>query len=83
MRLVMKFSVSDGCTYGYEAVLPIEYESPEAAIVEFEELAVKAREAGEPTFIFAGHEEETWCHFEEGVYYSPSFLTIDEWFAQA
>jgi len=61
MRLLMCFSDGDQCTWSADSVLPIEYESAEAALVDFETIcmaAVKENDlnddfAGE--FIFCGH----------------------------
>lgn len=37
MRLVIRYHVTDGCTYDYQVIQPIEYESEEALIEAFNE----------------------------------------------
>jgi hypothetical protein len=86
MKLVICYSVGDCCTYSCDVVRPVEYESAEAAIVEFERLAVEARAASGYVFWFAGHEFDTsdffWKNTTPDRLYLPEILTIDEWFAQ-
>lgn len=88
MRLVMTFTAGDGCTYSCDVALPIEYESAEAAIVEFERDAKAAYLGGGVGFMFAGHELNANDFFgrvsgqpwQDAPFYGPDFLTIDEWF---
>lgn len=83
MQIVMEYSEGDGCTYHCTNTHPIEYESPEAALCDFE-IAIKA--AGMERFTFAGmefwgdtfHEYAGWGTKRE--YVAPDFLTVDEWF---
>ena len=88
MKLVMCYSIGDGCTFSCDVTLPIEYESAEAAIVEFERLCLEARALKWPDsqeFWFAGHEFEPSPFFWRNTpdrFDSPDFLTIDEWFAR-
>ena len=78
--------------YG-ETILPIEYESKEKALSDFEHELLKARDAkvkgGE--FIFFGFKfyvrDFFSCHFlndsngnKEEIYEPPIFVTVDEWF---
>lgn len=81
MRLVIEYVVSDGCTYGFDQVVPVEYESAEAFAVEFEE-ACKAAKAHkyEWQFEFAGRQWNYDNFFEKDVYYAPEVMTVDEWF---
>jgi hypothetical protein len=84
MRIVMRYCESDGCTYHCENIHPIEYESVEAAIVDFE----KALEiAGYHSFTFAGRELWGDAFYSPGLaakrsYQAPEFLTLDEWFGE-
>lgn len=90
MRLVMIFEESDGCTYSCTTTLPIEYESAEAAILDFENLCKKQFELQDwrnDTFEFAGRKFWASLFYEREVgtsrrhsYNSPKFMTIDEWF---
>jgi hypothetical protein len=59
MKLVLNFSIGDGCTYFCDVTLPIEYESSEQAIVDLEAVSLKAHAEREYFFTFAGHEIET------------------------
>lgn len=81
MRLVLEYTESDGCTYSFTTTLPVEFESAEALAVEFEEKMKKARQNNECDVTFAGHEFYCGAFFENGKYYPPAILTIDEWFA--
>lgn len=54
-KLVMTFTIGDGCSWSCDETLPIEYESPEALIVDFMEAAWKAHRE-KTKFIFAGYE---------------------------
>ena len=74
MRLVMVVLYSDEFTYNCTHSYPIEYESAEAAIVEWERLNNEA-EWSKSTFTFAG--VEFWKMDD-----SPEFYTIDEWFGE-
>jgi hypothetical protein len=88
MRLVIEQTVGDGYTWHATNTSPVEYESAEAFAVEFEEACKEARvQAKQSTrhwveFTFAGREWDADDFFEEGVYYPPEILTVDEWFAR-
>lgn len=78
-RLVMCFTVGDGCTYSCSETIPFKYESSEAALVDFEELIKRSEFESEVTF--AGQTFSPSDFFENGVFYGPNIYTIDEWFA--
>lgn len=85
MRLVIEYTVSDGCTYSATNTLPIEYESAEAALIDFEsmatELMAKSRETGDFSNLhFGGQEFVVYDFYEDGKFYAPTILTVDEWF---
>ncbi len=90
IRLVVTYSVGDGCTYSCEVVEPITYESAEHAIVDFEDQARAAYLAEEPFFFFGGKqfypenffERDGSEHRSKVPYYGPLFQTVDEWFGQ-
>ncbi len=89
MKLVLAYSAGDGCTFSCDARLPIEYESAEAAAVDFEAAVMAADEAARKNldwrlaeFKFCGLELRSSMFIEEGRYYAPDFWTIDEWFKQ-
>jgi hypothetical protein len=78
MRLVIEHTVGDGCSWHAINTIPVEYESAEAFAVEFEEACEQARARLE--FTFAGKVWGADNFFEDGVYYPPEVLTVDEWF---
>lgn len=88
MRLVLHFVSGDGFTYSCDVSLPFEYESAEAAIVDFEREATDVYLNQKVSFTFAGHNlnvndffarnpDEDW---RAAKLYLPSIWTIDEWF---
>jgi hypothetical protein len=88
MNVVMCYTEGDGCTYSCDHDLPFEYESAEAALVEFERLFNEARDAGNPKgnlsmgrFVFIGTEFYCCTFVHERKVYLPEFYTLDEWFA--
>jgi hypothetical protein len=84
MKIVMCYTDGDGYTYSCDVALPIEYESPEAALVEFE-IACKAARYERREFRFGGHlfypETFFWRDTSPDRFDPPDFLTVDEWFA--
>lgn len=78
VRLVMCYGIGDGCTYSCDETIPFEYESAEAAIVDFEDLIKQNQHASEVQF--AGHTFYPYHFFENGTFYGPSIYTVDEWF---
>jgi hypothetical protein len=81
MQIVMCFTEGDGCTYSADHTYPFEYESAEAALVEFERLFKYHRRPGNGgIFTFVGMEFH--CDtFHSGIdVYLPAFYTITEWF---
>lgn len=80
MQLVMVYTAGDGCTWSCENTLPIEYESAEALAVHFEEAIKKAYTEQKGELRFAGHDFYPGYLFENGVYYPPEIMTVDEWF---
>ena len=87
MRIVMKYTISDGYTFWSDKTVPIEYKSLEDAAVDFENL-VKSHllniETRQYTFGFAGHKfniDNFVCRIDK-IYIEPEFLTIEEWFSR-
>lgn len=76
MKLVVLYSIGDGCTYHCTETLPIEYSSAEQFLIDFENnvLNHQSFSVGLRTFDWRDF-------FFEEKYYSPAVLTIDEWFA--
>ena len=83
MRLIIEYTVGDGCTYHCINTEPVEYESPEAFAVDFEKAVKDAVNCHD--FFFAGR---AWVPSNHGYYDSnrvwwytaPDILTVDEWF---
>ena len=78
MKLVLLYNNSDGCTYSCDVVRPVEYESPEQALIDFEKAA---RDNHLGTFEFGG-----WYFSGQDFFFHktqislPEILTIDQWF---
>lgn len=82
-RLVVEYTVGDGCTYSSQNTVPVLYESGEAFLVNFEEWCKKNKDAsGLNGPEFAGQEFFPYNFFENDVYYAPSVYTVEEWFAE-
>ncbi len=85
MKLVMTYTIGDDCTWWANEIRPFEYESVEAALVDFEYAVDKAIVEHE-NFVFAGH------HFDRTNFTFwdvnkkrhgitlPSIQTLEEWF---
>jgi hypothetical protein len=91
MQIVMCYTAGDGCTYSCDVALPIEYESVEKALVDFEDLCTMAfakKDWRERKFTFCGREYDPSDFFfpsgerQEPALFPPDFLTVDEWFAK-
>jgi hypothetical protein len=84
MRLVIKYTAGDGCTWWCDDVSPVEYESAEQLYVDFETAARASYAAKVYVFVVADREFETGYFFlEDGTYNPPEILTVDEWFARS
>lgn len=125
MRLIVTYTVGDGCTYSCDQVVPFECESAEQLLLDIEAKVTfaldylvrqqaawnkfhatwempptgtkkfeewwEAREvisqsfpylSEEQTIITVGHSRLYTEHFiENGVFYAPTIMTVDEWFA--
>jgi len=83
MRLVMIFEIGDRYTWSSIEVRPINALSPEDAIIEFEN-AIEVHKANDKPWLeaFKVFNQNFWVEtfYEDGVYTSPEFLTLDEWF---
>ncbi len=81
-QLVVCYNSSDGCTYSCDVVVPVEYESAEAFIVEFEAAMQQAFKKNDYLLSFANHKWDVSCFFEDGKYFDPTVYTLNEWFKQ-
>lgn len=81
MQLVIKYTVGDGCTYWCDVTTPVNYESGEAFLVDFEKFCKENLDYNimNPP-VFAQLKWEPDRFFENGKYYAPDVLTVDEWF---
>lgn len=80
-RVVMLYTFSDGFTYDHPRVFPLMAESTAAALVAFEDAYQQAKATG-ASFSFAGEKFYSSDFEDNGKYFAPDFLTVDEWFAQ-
>ena len=82
MQIVMEFMAGDGYTYWATSTIPIMYESCEAAMLDFEAKWKEAKANNEHHFHMFGLQFDMGDHQENGVFCSPEFLTVNEWFAR-
>lgn len=82
IRIVMEFTEGDGCTYSCTHTLPIMYESCEAALVDFDAAILHAKKNDISQVRMFGEMFWVYTFFDEGQYFSPDFMTVDEWFAR-
>jgi hypothetical protein len=82
MRLVLTYVQGDGYTYSCDVALPVDYESGEALLVDFEAEARDAYQRQVAYFAVAGRQFSTQNFFDQGSYYGPEVLTVDEWFGK-
>lgn len=88
MRLVVKYTVTDDCTYWATETAPVVYASAEAFLVGFEEALNKALTEGVSCFIFANRSWEVDDHSyydamkKKNVPNLPHILTLDEWYGK-
>jgi hypothetical protein len=86
MRLVIRYDIGDDCTWWAQETLPVEYESAEKFLVDFEEAVWAAHKEADRSwyyqeFTVAGLKFNI-CHFiVNGEFQPPAILTVDEWFA--
>ncbi len=86
MRLVVQYSVGDGCSWYAENTVPVVYESAEAFLVDFEEIVKPYMDKNSSwyynkrEFVLGGQQFDCSDFFFEGRYYAPEVMTVDEWF---
>jgi len=80
-KLVMVYENTDGCTFSCTNTIPFLYESPEAALVDIEQLLKEAYfEKGLSEIAFAGQTFYVHHFVEDQVVYPPNIYTLEEWF---
>jgi len=92
MKIVLIYGIGDGCTFSCTETVPVEYDSLESAIVNFETVLKEAvakkeavrftREYFDGVFTFAGHKFNMSNFIFDEEIFLPEFLTVDEWFQQ-
>jgi len=81
IRLVIEYTVSDGCTFSCTNTVPLMYESGEAFLVDFEEWCLNHKlQSGNDSF--SGQDFYAGYFFENGTYCPPAVYTVDDWFAE-
>jgi hypothetical protein len=83
MRLVIEYSVGDGCTYSCTETVPVEYSSPEAFAVDFEQFCLSEHASTvwpRRVAIFAGRSWNVDDFFADDQFWAPGVMTVDEWF---
>lgn len=82
MRLVIRVNMTDGYTFFVDTYVPVVYESGEAFLVDFEDFCQKNQNKFSlEGFEFAGQMWDVSNFFENGKYFAPTVMTVDEWFA--
>lgn len=85
MKLVMTYAIGDDCTWWANEVIPFEYESAEAALVDFDKALEQAAHS-KYDFDFAGHHFDCASFFEWSERKHivektlPDIQTLEEWF---
>lgn len=74
MKIVMVYTYTDGCTYSCQNTIPIEYDSPEAALCDFIEKAYS------DNFNIFGIDFYKYDFIEGDEFYPPEFYSLEEWF---
>ncbi len=95
MRLVLLYTIGDGCTFSCDEVIPLVYKSAEDAFVDFEDEFYAAYDAKVGQFVFCGRTFNTEDFLPAFMYDGrggllppkrgfnpPEILTVDEWFAR-
>ena len=89
MRLIIKYTVTDECTYWTEVIVPVEYDSVEQFLNDFDDL-VNLNKDSLSNFTLGGYEFVTFdfvrrYYNDEGKFIKttvslPEVMTVDEWF---
>lgn len=89
MKLVLCYTMGDGCSWHQDIVLPIEYDFEEDLICDFDLALTKAVSQGEQSFIFGTEEFEVKYfisfypfHAKNTKKILPDIYTLENWFSQ-
>ena len=91
MKLVLYYTIGDGCSWSADETVPFEYESKEKAEYDLLELWEKCAETPRDkytSFEFAGrtYDAGDFSFYDEQskkiIYNEPIILELDEWFEQ-
>jgi glutathionyl-hydroquinone reductase len=84
MRLIAEVNYTDDCTYNYNVIVPVMYESKETFITDFQKLANKTAKKAKLNQAFFELGGQSWdAHYfvrHDGCK-TPTLFTIDEWFS--
>jgi len=80
MKLVMCYTVSDGCTYSNNITTPIEYKSEEDLLCDFADALKKAIKMNKSFFKFLNQEYNVFNFCDEKQVTLPGIMTLDDWF---
>lgn len=80
MRLILIYTMSDGCTYSCEKILPFEYDSEEALIVLFEEKLDAAIVESHNFFTVLGEQLFVQYFYDGQAKWLPEIMNFDHWF---
>jgi len=92
VKLVITYTTTDGYTYSNDHILPIEYESPEALLLAFDEaIQTYQTDPSKAFFQIGAHHFEAWDFREyretrdsfavSSVEHTlPNIYTLEEWF---
>lgn len=83
MKLVVTYTVTDGCSYSSDHVVPVEFESPEALLVAFDE-AIRHWRKNSPSGIFQigrkSFDVYSFIRDDPVGHTLPNVYTLEEWF---
>lgn len=80
-RIVVEYQNTDGFTFSCTTSVPVEYSSMEEFKRDFELAAIKAYVDQKSEFIVGKYKFPIQAAVDDGEYYEPSILTLDQWFA--
>jgi hypothetical protein len=91
MRLIIKYTVGNGCSWHCDITVPVVYASAEAFLVDFEDVVFERHAItadptggwGESEFSLGGQAFDWTDFFIDEQYHAPEVMTIDEWFKSA
>lgn len=85
MRLIVVYEIGDGCTFGCTVTIPVNYDSAESFIVDFEGYCRRLKslnwsQVEEQSFAGVTGWYDLDCLFDGETFITPEVYTVDEWF---